>query len=123
MLGDILMADGYKYTIVDGFDKIIEEKGNEILALRKIKWGEREKINLDLRRWYTNESGESIGKGTSFMTDNGPGELINVLIQEGYGETPEILKNLAPRKDFMPSISDVLGDTITSEQLERLRLM
>lgn len=111
----------FTFTIVDDFDRVFDEKGNESLNLRKIKWGEREKVHLDMRKWIASENGEVMGKGISFLTEDGPGELINVLIEEGYGHTQEIVKRLADREDFVPTISDVLGETITDEQLERFK--
>lgn len=112
----------FKYTIVDGFDKVFDEKGNNSLRLRQIQWGERDKVYLDMRKWISKDDGsEEIGKGVSFLTDNGPGELINTLIDSGYGNTQEIVKHLSYRDDFIPSISDALGETITPEQLERFK--
>lgn len=109
-----------KYNIIDEFDHIIEEKGNQILALRKLTWGDSEQVHLDLRRWTATDNGERVGKGTSFFTeDEGPSELINILIEEGYGYTDEILNRLSVREDFSTNMSKILGDTLSIEQLEK----
>ena len=98
-----------KYEIMDGFDYVIDESGNQILALRKIRWGEKETVHLDLRRWFLNPEGEVVGKGTSFMTEEGPHELVNVLTKEGYGHTIDIINNIKDREDFQKSINIALG--------------
>ena len=50
-----------------------------------------------------------MGKGISFMTDEGPAELINALLQEGYGETADIVRNLKDREDFRSALNSVLN--------------
>ena len=36
----------FSYTIEDNFDKVFDEKGNSMLALRKIKWGDSDSVKL-----------------------------------------------------------------------------
>lgn len=101
-----------KYTIDPDFDFIIEEKGNQFMALRKIAWSEnapKESMRLDLRKWYSNSNGETIGKGVSFSTEEGPGELIKVLATNGYGDTKEILESIKDREDFRKSLNSILS--------------
>lgn len=95
------MSKEISYTIHDGFDHIIEESGNVFIALRKLSWGDRSDCKLDLRKWYSNASGEeTVGKGVSFMTEEGPHELTRVLLEEGYGHTAEVLDAIKDREDF-----------------------
>lgn len=101
-----------KYTIVDNFDHIVDERGNQTINLRKLYWGDDEsKVRLDLRRWTIGEDGqEMVGKGVSFMTEEGPHTLVDTMVQEGYGHTTDILKGLSVREDFKPSLNRVLGE-------------
>lgn len=98
-----------KYKIMDDFNHIIEEKGNMFTALRKISWNDKDNYKLDLRKYYVTGDGETVGKGVSFMTEEGPNELAKVLVSEGYGYTDEILKELANREDFRASLNSVLN--------------
>ena len=99
-----------KYNIVDNFDHTFDEKGNAFLALRKLTWGDSDNVKLDIRKWYTNSSGEeTLGKGVSFLTDEGPHELVKVLIENDYGKTDEIIKGIKDREDFKPALVKALG--------------
>lgn len=100
----------FSYRIVDDFDKIIDEKGNKTINLRKLCYGNSENVKLDLRQWYVDEDGkEGMGKGTSFLTDEGPHTLVEVMAAEGYGKTKTILSNIKDREDFRPALNAVLG--------------
>lgn len=109
----------FKYEVI-GIDKVIEEKGNTMLALREVSWNDRTP-SLELRKWRNTDEGERADKGFSFLTEDGPNELVNALIDCGFGNTQDILKRVSNREDFIPSMSDILGETITSEQLERFK--
>lgn len=100
-----------QYTIADGYDHIIEEKGNQTVRLRKLYYnGNDSNIKLDIRKWGVNEDGtERMGKGLSFLTDDGPHSLIEVMAREGYGNTKTILNNIKDREDFRSSLNVVLG--------------
>lgn len=97
------------YTIVDDFDKVIDEAGDKTINLRKIKWGNSDKVRLDLRTWYHTDSGEVVGKGTAFITEEGPSELIKVLLEEGYGRTEEVLNGIKDRDDFKYYLNKIVG--------------
>ena len=110
------MAD-FRYEVDKNFDYTIEEKGNTFIALRKIKWGDRDEFRLDLRKYISTEEGERMGKGLSFMTDEGPSELINVLLDNNYGD-PDIIGNtiVKKRKDILDSILRIsVGDESSDE--------
>lgn len=105
-----------KYRVVDGFDKIIDEKGASFIALRKIQWGvdqndesSDKEPKLDLRKYYNTPSGERMSKGVSFLTEEGPSELINVLLDEGYGKTTDVLSRIMSRDDFKDSVDEVIN--------------
>lgn len=83
------MSD-FKYKIDPDYDYVVDEKGNTFVALRKIIWGDSDKAKLDLRKYYSREEGETMSKGVSFLTDDGPNELTKVLVETGYGKPKEI---------------------------------
>ena len=100
----------FSYTIEDNFDKVFDEKGNSMLALRKIKWGDSDSVKLDLRKWYNGKDGETVGKGFSFLTEEGPHELAKILVENGYGYTKDIVNALKSRKDFKQVMENVASD-------------
>ena len=93
-------------------DEIIDEQGSKYIALRKTQWiadGEEpdeSKAKIELRRWTVTEDKE-FGKGFAFLTDNGPNELTNVLVEKGFGDTKEILSNLRKRDDFKDAVENL----------------
>lgn len=100
----------FSYRIIDNFDKIIDEKGNSFIALRKISWGESDDVKLDLRKYTTKADGsEQMLKGVSFITEEGPNELAKVLVEEGYGHTDDILSAVSTRPDFRQCLNKVLS--------------
>ena len=101
------MAD-FKYEVDENFDYLIEEKGNQALFFRRVSWGGRD-AKPEIRKWYVDGSSETPGKGFSFMTEEGPDELVKILTETGYGKTDEILENISKRDDFGISVKKVLG--------------
>lgn len=89
---------------VGDIDEVIDTKGNQVILLRKIAWGEN-KEKLELRRWIVDLKKESPLKGVTFLTDDGPNNLTNVLLKLGYGNTKELLKTLSEREDFLEALS------------------
>lgn len=86
-----------------------EVPGNSFLALRKLRWSPNSSFKLDIRKWYTNSSGEEIaGKGVSFMTDEGPENLIQALLENGYGDTRKTLNGIKDRDDFAVAVKEVI---------------
>lgn len=99
------------YKIVDGFDHVVDERGNETINLRKLCWGDNPQERIDIRRWSINANGEeNVGKGVSFMTENGPHVLTEALISRGFGDTRKVLNDLSTREDFRPALNSVLGE-------------
>ena len=99
-----------KYTVVDDFDYIIDEAGNSTLNLRKLYWGDNsDRVRLDLRKYYMAEDGEHLGKGVSFLTEEGPHTLVETMVGLGYGNTKKILQGIKDRGDFSKSLNTVLG--------------
>lgn len=88
------MQKEFTYSTDPDFDYTIDEKGNTFIALRKIDWRSNGNYKLDLRKYYASESGETMSKGVSFLTDDGPNELTKVLIETGYGDDNEIANTI-----------------------------
>lgn len=106
------MAKDLQLEIDPSIDEVIDEvPGSSFIALRKLRWSPTSSFKLDIRRWYTNNTGEEIaGKGISFMTEQGPDNLINALLRHGYGDTRKTLDGIKERPDFLENVKDVLDE-------------
>lgn len=95
---------------------IIEEKGNSYTQLAYERWNEDNQFRLALRKFYSSAKGETAGKGVTFMTEEGPSELINALLKEGYGN-PDDIANICVqnRPDIIGSIVYNFGHNNESE--------
>lgn len=103
----------FSYEIDPNFDFTIDEKGNKYIALRKIKWGSSDEYKLDLRNYVSNEDGEIMLKGCTFISEETGHELANVLVREGYGHADDIVNDIVEnRRDIylaMANHFDELG--------------
>lgn len=117
--------EDFKWSI-RGIDRIIEEKGSNFIRLANIAWGvgddedcDPDKIRLDIRKYRTDSEGKEImGRGVSFMTEDGPNELVHVLLEEGYGATEKSLQILSKRKDFKNAVFHVSGQSSPDDELD-----
>ena len=93
----------FHLEIDDSVNEVFDEGvGNSFLAMRRLRWSEDGQFKLDLRKWITNSEGEEIaGKGFSFITEEGPANLVNCLLKHGYGDTRKTLEGLQDREDFI----------------------
>ena len=98
----------FKYEVDQDFDYLIEEKANQAVFFRRVSWGGRE-AKPELRKWYVDGTKETPGKGFSFMTEEGPDELVRIMTEIGYGKTDEVLSNISKRDDFSVSVKRILG--------------
>lgn len=117
----------FNLEIDDSINEVFDEGvGNSFLAMRKLRWNENGTFKLDLRKWITNANGEEIaGKGFSFITEEGPENLVNCLLKHGYGNTRKTLEGLQDREDFIPESMRILArkgaipkDMINEEDLD-----
>lgn len=107
----------FNLEIDPSLDVVFDEgSGNSFLAMRKLRWDENSNFKIDLRKWFTNSDGEEIaGKGFSFITEDGPNNLVNCLIDNGFGDTRDIIEKVSTRDDFVDALAtsaaalDVLG--------------
>lgn len=109
----------FKYNKDPDFDYLISESGSNFIALRKIKFGKSqddeevtpEDRKLDLRKWSIDAEGnERMLKGISFPDDESVDELVNTLVELGYGDTKHILTSLKDRDEFGKIIPFVFTD-------------
>jgi hypothetical protein len=95
----------------DGINELIDEKGNSTVMLREVSWGGRENYKLELRRWIVEEAGDKPLKGVSFLTEDGPNNLVHSMTKLGFGKTDVILNHLKSRDDFDQALVKVIGKT------------
>ena len=96
----------FNLEIDPSLDVVFDEgSGNSFLAMRKLRWDENSNFKIDLRKWFTNSDGEEIaGKGFSFITEDGPNNLVNCLIDNGFGDTRDIIEKVSTRDDFVDAL-------------------
>lgn len=97
----------FNLEIDPSLDVVFDEgSGNSFLAMRKLRWDENSNFKIDLRKWFTNSDGEEIaGKGFSFITEEGPNNLVNCLIDNGFGDTKDIVESISKRDDFIDALA------------------
>lgn len=102
----------------DSNSTIFEEKGNQYSAIRKVQWVNEDKqqepnedmAKLEIRRWMVSEDGDIGMKGFTFMTEEGPHNLVETMVTAGYGNTSTLIQNIVNRADFSSSIAELNGD-------------
>lgn len=111
------MADKeIKYHVYS--DNVFDEKGSKFLSLRQVAWGvgqdeepeDKKKIKYELRRWRNFDGKERADKGFAFLTEDGPHECVNALLEEGFGHTDEVLDIIRRRDDFESSVRHLYDD-------------
>lgn len=93
------------YNVEDGSKHLIDQKGNSIIQLTKISWNNGP-YKMDLRKWAF--KGETLvpQKGFSFLTENGPHSLAEILVDIGYGDTEKLQSSLNKRKTKVETKND-----------------
>ena len=96
--------------ILPDFDHILEEGKNTSVNLRRVSWNGRDH-KIDIRKWSYSDDGEKAMKGIQ-LTDEGAGELANVLVEVGFGETKRLIKAIQKREDYDDSFkAKIVDDT------------
>lgn len=113
------MIKKFEYNVQG--ERVFDEKGSTFLAMRHIAWGvsqnetpDPEKVHLELRRWRIRDGKEMADKGFSFLTEEGPHELTNALLSEGYGHTKDVLDIIKKRDDFREAVESMSVDADAS---------
>ena len=92
----------------DGINEVIDEKGNMALMLREVAWNGRD-YHLELRKWIVDVDKEQPMKGCTFITEEGPNNLVDTMVKHGYGNTRNILHELSSRDSFEEVLVSVIG--------------
>lgn len=112
-----------RYQVFD-LDEVVDEKNNQYIALRKLQWfkegqePDESKAKIEIRRWSLKDEKETAGKGCTFLTDEGPHELVRVMIEKGFGHTTEIVHALATRDNLKEELNDMISVASSSEKGE-----
>jgi len=111
------MFDGsMKYHVFEDYNIPFDEKGSTYGTVRLVQWfkdgsePDESKAKLEIRKFYTQGAEEKMGKGYTFSTPEGPGELAVGLIKAGFGDTKEILKAVRTREDFLEAAKTINDD-------------
>ena len=90
------MDKDFSYKIEDNYQYIVDTKGDTTICLSKMSWNGGP-YKLDLRKWY--RRGEELipQRGLSFLTDDGPNKLAELLVEKGFGDTQTIQNILNKR--------------------------
>ena len=106
----------FQYHVFKDYDIPFDEKGTTCGTVRKVQWikgsGEPDesKAKIEIRKVYTSGAEEKTGKGYTFSTPEGPGELAIGLIKAGFGDTKEILRAVRSREDFLEAANNIIND-------------
>lgn len=113
------------YHVFEDYNIPFDEKGSTVGTVRKIQWvkegsePDESKAKIEIRKMYIGKDGsETTGKGYSFATPEGPGELTIGLINAGFGDTKEILRSVRKRKDFLEAAKTINDDEDDSDDGE-----
>ena len=104
------------YHIFKDLEIPFDEKGATCGTVRLVQWvkdGDEpniDKAKLEIRKVYTSGAEEKLGKGYTFSTPEGPGELVEGLIEAGYGNTKEVIRKLRQREDFAEAVNTINED-------------
>ena len=105
------------YHVFKDYNIPFDEKGSTVGTVRKVQWvkdgnePDESKAKIEIRKMYINSDGEKAGKGYTFSTEEGPGELVVGLINCGFGNTKEILRSVRTRKDFLEAAKTINDDS------------
>lgn len=110
------MTTDVRYHVFKDYNIPFDEKGTTCGVVRLIQWvkntdlPDESKAKVEIRKIYTSGAEEKLGKGYTFSTPEGPGELAVGLIRAGFGETKEILKAVRERDDFLEAAKTINDD-------------
>lgn len=101
------LREPIKYEIMDEDPDagVFDTNGDVYLAMREVAWNDG-MPKLELRKWYAGHDGKDDfpAKGFSFLTEDGPDNLAEILVKRGYGNTPVLLDAIAKREESEEAI-------------------
>lgn len=113
-----------KYEIFKDYNIPFDEKGSSVGVVRLVQWhksgteADESKAKLEIRKISVSSEGETIRKGYTFSTPEGPHELVKGLIDVGFGDTKEILRSVRKRDDFLEAAKTINDDNNESSDGE-----
>lgn len=110
----------YIYKIKEnGINEIIDEKNNTVMMIREVSWGQKnidkDEYHLEIRKWYVNTESEVPGKGFTFTTEQSPHNLVNSMVNLGFGDTKKIIDGIKNRADFEDSLAKSISKNKINE--------
>lgn len=103
---------------------IFDEKNSSCGTLRKVQWltegkePDESKAKLEIRHIQMTPEGEKPGKGYGFSTEEGPHELVEGMVDLGFGNTKKILRSVRKREDFIESATNINNDNTDDDGSE-----
>lgn len=119
-----MFDNNLKYHMFFDFNISFDEKGSTCGTVRRVQWvkegsePDESKAKIEIRKTYINSEGEKLGKGYTFSTPEGPGELAIGLISAGFGDTKEILRTVRKRDDFLQAATTINEETESDDSGE-----
>ena len=119
-----MFDNNLKYHMFFDFNIPFDEKGSTCGTVRRVQWvkegsePDESKAKIEIRKTYINSEGEKLGKGYTFSTPEGPGELAIGLISAGFGDTKEILRTVRTRDDFLQAATTINEETESDDSGE-----
>ena len=119
-----MFDNSMQYHIFKDYEIPFDEKGSTCGTVRKVQWvkegsePDEEKAKIEIRKIYVSGPEEKTGKGYTFSTPEGPGELAVGLIKTGFGETKDILRAVREREDFLEAAKTINEDDCGSDDGE-----
>ncbi len=103
---------------------ILEEHQNQMKVLQVGMWGKPDepidpfRCKYETRTVYIGKDGNEImGKGCSF-SEEGINELTRVLVEQGKGNTKDLLTSMSTRPEFLPTLKRVLKGNPDAEDID-----
>ena len=113
-----------KYEVFKDYNIPLDEKGSSVGVVRLVQWhssdkeADESKAKLEIRKISVNSDGETLRKGYTFSTPEGPHELVKGLIDVGFGDTKEILRSVRKRDDFLEAAKTINDENNESTEGE-----
>ena len=101
----------FNYEMEEGIDHILSEAGNSFISLRKIRWKETSDFKFDIRKYYLTNGEERAAKGIS-LDEEACNNLPIALLEEGFGDTKEVLNTIKDRDDFNSALSVLFSNCL-----------
>ena len=106
----------FEYHVFKDYGITFDEKQSSCGTLRLVQWvkngaePDESKAKIEIRKIKIDPEGETKLKGYAFGTEEGPHELVEGMVEVGFGDTKKILKSVRKREDFMEAATTINND-------------